>query len=177
MVELKYFHFFFWFNCCQNQSNGHYKQTFLDKFRHFCTKIDIIKQQTTRVFAHHFPLDNLIFFDWLTSFSLFLHWKFDWENRKINNIGNNCLVSVDGTDFALAWGSNQQRLSCYKLKGKPGLQYKVAVCLRTSDIVWISGPHFPRFYNDLQIFWMGLINMFDERKMWMGRWLYGWIFA
>ena len=66
---------------------------------------------------------------------LLLHCKIDWKNRKINDIGNDCLVSVDGTDFALAWGSNQRRLSCYKLKGKPGLQYEVAVCLRTSDIV------------------------------------------
>ena len=95
---------------------------------------------------------------------LLLHWKIDWENRKINDIGNDCLVSVDGTDFALAWGSNQRRLSCYKLKGKPGLRYKVAVCLRTSDIVWISGPHYPGLYNDLTIFRMGLINMFDEHE-------------
>ena len=97
-------------------------------------------------------------------FFFFSKHKIDWENRKIDDIGNNCLVSVDGTDFALAWGSNQRRLSCYKLKGKPGLRYEVACCLRTSDIVWISGPHYPGLYNDLQIFRMGLINMLDEHE-------------
>jgi hypothetical protein len=69
---------------------------------------------------------------------------------------------VDGTDFPLAWGSNHKRLSCYKFKGKPGLRYEVAVCLRTSDIVWTSGPHFPGLYNDLQIFREALIHMLDD---------------
>ena len=72
-------------------------------------------------------------------------------------------VSVDGTDFSLAYGSNDRRLHCYKFKG-PGLRYEVAVCLRTSDIVWISGPHFPGLYNDLQIFRMELINMLEEHE-------------
>ena len=36
------------------------------------------------------------------------------------------------------------------------------MCLRTSDIVWISGPHFPGLHNDLQIFQMGLIHILDD---------------
>ena len=48
------------------------------------------------------------------------------------------------------------------MKGKPGLRYEVAVCLRTSDIVWISGPHSPGLYNDLQIFRKALKFMLEE---------------
>ena len=73
-------------------------------------------------------------------------------------------MSVDGTDFALAWGSKYKRYSCYKLKGKPGLRYEVCVCLRTSDIVWVSGPHYPGLHNDLQIFRMGLIHVLDHNE-------------
>ena len=46
------------------------------------------------------------------------------------------------------------------------MRYEVAVCLRTSDIVWISGPHFPGLHNDLQIFQMGLIHiLYDGERM------------
>ena len=79
----------------------------------------------------------------------------------MNDIYNDCLVSVDGTDFALAWGSNDKSLHCYKFKG-PGLRYEVAVCLQTSDIVWVSGPHLPGLFNDIQIFRKALIHMLDE---------------
>ena len=78
-----------------------------------------------------------------------------WENQYVNDIGNDCLASVDGTDFQMGWGAKYKRFCCHKFKKKPGLQYKVAVCLRTSDIVWISGPHFPGLHNNLQIFQMG----------------------
>lgn len=87
--------------------------------------------------------------------------KIDWENQKINDIGNDCLMSVDGTDFLLAYRSNDGNLYCYKFKG-PELRYEVSVCLWTSNIVWISGPHFSGLYNDLQIFHMELINMLEE---------------
>ena len=72
--------------------------------------------------------------------------------------------SVDSTNFALAWGANQKPLSCYKFKGKPGLWYKVGMCLRTSDIVWISSPHYPGLYNDLQIFRFDLIGMLEPHE-------------
>ena len=47
------------------------------------------------------------------------------------------------------------------------MQYEVAVCLRTSDIVWISGSHFPGLHNDLQIFQMGLIHILIDRERMM----------
>ena len=45
------------------------------------------------------------------------------------------------------------------------MRYEIAVCLRTSDIVWINRPHFPGLYNNLQIFRMDLINiMLDDHE-------------
>ena len=85
-----------------------------------------------------------------------------WENRYVNDIGNDCLASVDGTDFQLAWGAKYKRFVCHKFKKKPGLRYEVAVCLRTSDIVWINGPHYPGTHNDIAIFQMALIHLLDD---------------
>jgi len=84
-----------------------------------------------------------------------------WENRYANDIGNDCLVSVDGTDFPLAWGSNDTRLYSHKFR-RPGLRYEIALCLLTGDIVWSSGPHLPGLYNDLQIFRQELIHLLDD---------------
>ena len=84
------------------------------------------------------------------------------ENRYVNDIGNDCLASVDGTDFQMGWGAKYKRFCCHKFYKKPGLRYEVAVCLRTSDIVWISGPHFPGLHNDIEIFRMGLIHILDD---------------
>ena len=36
------------------------------------------------------------------------------------------------------------------------------MCLKTSDIVCASGPHFPGLYNDLQIFCEALIHMLND---------------
>ena len=68
--------------------------------------------------------------------------KINFENRKINDIGNNCLISVDGTNFALAWGANQKRSSCYKFRGKSGLQYEAGVYLFCFDLIgMLVEPH------------------------------------
>ena len=42
------------------------------------------------------------------------------------------------------------------------MRYEVAVCLRTSDIVWINGPHYPGTHNDIAIFQMALIHLLDD---------------
>ena len=44
------------------------------------------------------------------------------------------------------------------------MRYEVGVCLRTSDIVWISGPHYPGLYNDLQIFRFDLLGMLEPHE-------------
>ena len=77
--------------------------------------------------------------------------KIKWSNCFKNDTGEDCLVSVDGTDFMVETTGPNQLLYSYKFK-KPGLRYEVALCLKTGDIVWINGPYEPGIWNDLQIF-------------------------
>ena len=72
-------------------------------------------------------------------------------------------MSVDGTDFrtkgeVLPNGKPDKRYYSHKFKG-PAYRYEVAICIRTSSIVWVSGPYFPGQWNDLLIFRDALIHM------------------
>lgn len=84
-----------------------------------------------------------------------------WENRKINDIGNDCLVSVDGTDFQIL--RKGRKFYSHKFK-KSGLRYEVAICIRTGDIVWISGPFPAGRWSDINIFRNGIIHHLDKNE-------------
>ena len=75
--------------------------------------------------------------------------KIKWENRCEQDEGNNCLISVDGTDFRIA--ELGKTFYSFKFK-KSGLWYEVGICIKTGWIVWINGPYEPGIYNDLQFF-------------------------
>lgn len=82
-----------------------------------------------------------------------------FENRKTGDVGNDCLLSVDGTDFRIAMGYNKAFWS-YKFK-KSGLRYEVALCIKTGDICWWSGPYAPGVWNDGSIFKDGLVGYLE----------------
>lgn len=66
--------------------------------------------------------------------------KIVWEKRLERDSGNDCLVSVDGTDFRIQQPSVFSKIwYSHKFKG-PGLRYEVAVSILTGDIVWLHGP-------------------------------------
>ena len=77
----------------------------------------------------------------------FLQIKF--SNRYAEDEGNDCLVSVDGTDFCIP--ELGKIFYSFKFR-KSGLRYEVAICIKTGWIVWFNGPYEPGLYNDLQIF-------------------------
>ncbi|GKZ00549.1 hypothetical protein MPSEU_001007300 [Mayamaea pseudoterrestris] len=85
-----------------------------------------------------------------------------WENRFDDDIGNDCLVSVDGTDFRIqqfrpfwkGWYS-------HKFHG-PGVRWEVALCIRTGHIVWIIGPFPCGEWPDIKIFRHALKNMLQQ---------------
>jgi hypothetical protein len=69
-----------------------------------------------------------------------------------NNVGNVCLVSVDGTDFRIyEWKPFWKGWFSHKFRG-PGLRYEVGLCIRTGWIVWIHGPFPCGKWADLTIF-------------------------
>ena len=71
------------------------------------------------------------------------------ENRFQDDIGNDCLLSVDGTDFQVPF--HGRKWYSYKFNGS-ALRYEVALCIRTGWICWINGPFLPGIWNDLEIF-------------------------
>jgi len=102
----------------------------------------------------------------LTELSHLEHIVIDWEDRKIGDIKNDCAASVDCTDclfktHKMANGQPDKRFCSCKFK-KSALRCEVAVCILTSRIVWVSGPHPPGMWNDIEIFRKGLINMLED---------------
>ncbi len=73
-----------------------------------------------------------------------------FENRKEGDVGNDCLLSVDGTDFRLAMGWNKSFYT-YKFK-RSGHRYEVGLCIRSGNICWWNGPYEPGNWNDEMIF-------------------------
>ena len=73
-----------------------------------------------------------------------------WENRFKGDVGNDCLVSVDGTDFRIHHSFSKKWFS-HKFKG-PGVRCEVALSIIGGDIVWIHGPFPCGYWSDLKIF-------------------------
>ena len=99
----------------------------------------------------------------------FFKLQIKWENRYINDVGNNCLISVDGIDFKIREPCpfvkevNKNWFS-HKFK-RAGLRYEVGICIRTGHVVWLHGPFPCGKYPDLAIFNRSLANCLDEHEM------------
>ena len=78
-----------------------------------------------------------------------------------NDRGNDCLVSVDGTDFRIA--EHGKKFYSHKFK-KSGLRYEVCICILTGDIVWINGPYEAGKWNDISIFRDSLLTHLEANE-------------
>ena len=88
----------------------------------------------------------------LTPFQILL------DNRYISDEGNDCLLSVDGTDFL----SPEYGKAFYSHKFRhSGLRYEVVLSIKSGWICWISGPWNPGKWNDLEIFRMSLMSFLE----------------
>jgi hypothetical protein len=72
---------------------------------------------------------------------------------------NDCLVSVDGTDFQIPY--HGRKFHSHKYKFGSALRYEVAVCILTGELVWINGPYPAGRWNDIAIFRNALKSMLD----------------
>jgi len=68
----------------------------------------------------------------------------------VGDVRNDCLLSVDGTDFRLAMGWSKPFYS-FKFK-RSGYRYEVGLCIKTGNICWWNGPYEPGEWNDEMIF-------------------------
>ena len=77
------------------------------------------------------------------------------------------MVTVDGTDFRI-WEPKHPILPidkgyCSHKMKHAALRYEIAICLKTSKVVWVSGPH-RGGKSDLQIFNEGLSKKIQDGK-------------
>ena len=78
--------------------------------------------------------------------------QIEWENRLVDDIGCQCKVTVDGTDFMINQPTPFSKTwYSHKFNG-PGVRYEIAVCIQTGDIVWYNGPKRCGSWPDLLIF-------------------------
>jgi hypothetical protein len=81
--------------------------------------------------------------------------QINFEDRKINDIGNDCLVSIDGTDFQIPQTGEAMTgnwFASHKYSFKSALRYKIGVSIIGGDLVWIQGPYPAGCFNDIAIF-------------------------
>ena len=90
-----------------------------------------------------------------------------WENRYIRDNGSQCLVSVDGTDYAIMEPSPfSPRWFSHKMNG-PGLRYEIAICIQTGEPVWTNGPFPCGSWSDIRIARSALVDAFDPGEYYL----------
>jgi hypothetical protein len=90
-----------------------------------------------------------------------------WENRYRGDNGSSCLVSVDGTDFAIFEPSPfSPKWYSHKFNG-PGLRYEIAICIQTGEPVWINGPFPCGSWSDLRIARNALVDALDAGEYYL----------
>lgn len=85
-----------------------------------------------------------------------------WEARFFGDIGNDALVTIDGTDMRVQKNFDKRFFSHKFHSG--GLRYEVGVCIMTGHIVWINGP-FRCGKNDIQIARQSVIHNLSKNEM------------
>ena len=83
-----------------------------------------------------------------------------FDNRFVDDTGNDCLLSNDGVDFLMAMSYLKEFYS-YKFK-KCALRYELALCIKTGWICHWNGPFEPGMYNDEMVFNMGLAGCLGD---------------
>lgn len=87
-----------------------------------------------------------------------------WENRKKQDIGNDCLVSVDASDCPTTnQGAKTKSFFSFKFRG-PGLRYEIGVSIILADIVWVHGPFPPGDWPDIEIFRHAMKQALDKNE-------------
>jgi len=79
----------------------------------------------------------------------------DFDRRFEGDAGNDCLMSVDGTDFRIPQKGLPMKgnaFASHKYAGKSALRYEPGVSILGGDLVWIQGPYPAGKYTDIIIF-------------------------
>jgi hypothetical protein len=107
----------------------------------------VVSSQSVSLGLNHL-FDHETISSWLLPLMMLL--QIIWENRLKCDKGNDCLISVDGTDFPIS--QKGPKFSSHMFMKKSGLRYEVGLCILTGDIVWVNGPYECGMWNDITIF-------------------------
>jgi hypothetical protein len=78
-----------------------------------------------------------------------------FNNKKRGDILNDCLMTVDGTDFRVPQKGMVTKGNAFascKYAGQSALRCELGVSILGGDLVWIQGPYPAGKYTDIKIF-------------------------
>jgi hypothetical protein len=81
--------------------------------------------------------------------------QINFYSQKMGDVLNNCLMTVDGTDFRVpqkGMATIGNAFASHKYTGKSALRYELGMSILGGDLVWIQGPYPVRMYTDIKIF-------------------------
>jgi hypothetical protein len=84
-----------------------------------------------------------------------------FESRLIDDIGNNCLMTIDGTDFKILQKGAAKKgnvFSSHKYAGKSALCYELGIDILAGNLVWVEGPYPAGAWPDIKIFMNTLVH-------------------
>ncbi len=86
---------------------------------------------------------------------LFSPLQVDFKKRKNGDIGNICLMSINGTDFRIPQtgkATTGNWFASHKYSGKSALGYEIGVSILGGDLVWIQGLYPAGQFTNIKIF-------------------------
>ena len=93
--------------------------------------------------------------------------QIDFESRLVNNVQNDCLMTIDGTDFCILQKGVTKKGNLFgplKYAGKSMLQYELGINILAGNLVWIKGPYPAGAWNDIKIFMNIPVNCLQPDK-------------
>ena len=71
-------------------------------------------------------------------FKVFSFSQIIWQKQCEGEVGSNCLVTVDGTDFEIVQSKPVPKISYEYNHNDPGVRYEITVSYIGGDIIWIN---------------------------------------
>jgi hypothetical protein len=84
----------------------------------------------------------------------------DFERRKEGDMGNDCLMSIDGT-LQTGTTTRGNAFASHKYAGKSALRYEIGVSILRGEFVWLQGPYPAGTFNDVKIFNKVLLHFLE----------------
>ena len=81
-----------------------------------------------------------------------------------HDVGNDCLMSIDGTDFRVEQQGPAVRgnpFGSHKYAGQSALRYELGIDILAGNLVWVGGPYPAGAWPDIKIFFNELAHLLE----------------